>query len=241
MIEVNLIDDGKPVLVDDRTAECGGSFYYTPLRPYDALPLKWCYEQLIRYPAATLIDVGASTGCYTLLAKHHPGLTVYAFEPVPQVHDVLETNVRLNDLGTRVWTYPAGVSNYTGEGMLHSIKAIGGSGVSMVDGTPSLHKDYDNLKVQVVTLDAFCAEFKVAPRFIKIDVEGGEKRVLEGAVNTIDRYKPFLLLEYAQSNADQYGDKVWELVKFVEETGYTWRNPEGLDLWCVHKDWEQLT
>jgi len=239
-IAVNLIEDRLPVLVDDRTATMGGSFYYEPLRPYDGLPLKWVYDELLRYPKATLIDVGAHTGCYTLLAKHHPDMTVYAFEPVPLTHEVLQANIALNGLSHKVYDYQAGVSNYNGEGTLHSIKNVGGSGVSLVDGTPAYHKDYDNLPVQVITLDSFCKEFNVAPHCIKVDTEGGEKFVLEGAAETIQRYHPFLMVEYSQENANQYGYASNEVVAMIEAWGYTWRNPEGMDLWCVHKEWENI-
>ncbi len=240
-ITVNLIGDGFPVLVDDLTAQLGGSFYYEPLRPYSPLPLKWCYDQLIKYSKATLIDVGASTGCFTLLAAHHPDLRVHAFEPVPLTCEVLRKNVDLNGLYPKVDVHQAGVSNYDGMATLHSIRSIGGSGVSMVNGTPAWHKAVDDSEITVVTLDQYCQTFNIAPRFIKIDTEGGEKFVLEGARQTIAEYHPFLLLEYSQENADQYGYAVNDLVKFVEEAGYTWVNPEGMDLWCVHREWEKLT
>lgn len=239
-IPVNLIGDGCPVVVDDRSAELGGSFYYEPLRPYSPLPLKWCYEQLMLFPKATLIDVGASTGCFSLLAKHHPDLTVYAFEPVSLTYRVLLENIYLNDLMHKVEPYRSGVSNYDGTGILHSIKNIGGSGVSMVDGKPAWHKDCDDLPIEVVTLDTFCAQHKVVPTFIKIDTEGNEKAVLLGAAATIQKYHPFLLFETSAENTDQYGYNPHELVKLVEDWGYQWRSPEGLDLWCVHKEWESL-
>lgn len=240
-ITVNLIGDTLPVLVDDQTDKLGGAFYYEPLRPYSPLPLKWCYEQLIRYPKATLIDVGASTGCYTLLAKYHPDLTVHAFEPVPLTSGVLRENVYLNQLDSKVVVSRLGVSNYSGEGVLHSIKDLGGSGVSMVNGTPAYHKDCEDLPVRVVTLDDYCATFKVVPTFIKIDTEGGEKFVLEGALETIQRHHPFLLVEYSQENANQYGYPSNTIILMLEDLGYTWTNPEGTDLWCVHKEWEAIT
>jgi hypothetical protein len=39
------------------------------LQPIQPLPLRWCFDQLIRYPKATLIDVGANTGSFTLMIK----------------------------------------------------------------------------------------------------------------------------------------------------------------------------
>jgi FkbM family methyltransferase len=241
-IEVALFNDTRMVTVDDRTALMGGSFYMQPhLQPYSPLPLRWCFDQLIKYPKATLIDVGANTGSFTLMAKHHPGLTVHAFEPVELAYRVLGENIHLNDLLPQVVSNRMAVSNYNGVGVLHTVHDIGGLGVSMVNGSPAWHKAVDDSPISVCKLDTYCREHGVEPRFIKIDTEGAEKYVLEGAQEIIQKYHPFLLFEYSQENANQYGYPVHEMVKMVEEWGYTWSAPEGMDLWCVHKQWEALT
>lgn len=241
-IEVALFNDTRMVTVDDRTALMGGSFYLSPhLQPYSPLPLRWCFDQVIKYPKATLIDVGANTGCFTLMAKHHPDLTVHAFEPVDLAYRVLGENVYLNDLIDKVVINRMAVSNYNGQGVLHTIKDIGGLGVSMVDGAPAYHKDVNDTAIEVVTLDRYCEWYNVVPTFIKSDTEGAEKFVLEGAQGIIGKYHPFLLFEYSQENANQYGYPVHELITMIEDWGYTWVAPEGLDIWAVHKDWENMT
>lgn len=89
-IPVAILNDTRTVLCDERTGSLGGSFYENPhLQPYSPLPLRWCFDQLIRYEHATLIDVGASTGAFTLLSALHPDLTVHAFEPVDLARRVL--------------------------------------------------------------------------------------------------------------------------------------------------------
>lgn len=241
-IEVALFNDTRMVTVDDRTALMGGSFYMQPhLQPYSPLPLRWCFDQVIKYPKATLIDVGANTGSFTLMAKHHPGLTVHAFEPTELGFRVLNENIFLNDLQLQVTANRVAVGNYNGEATLHTIRDIGGLGVSMVNGSPAWHKAVDDSPVEMVTLDTYCAGRGIEPRFIKIDTEGAEKYVLEGSQAIIEKYHPFLLFEYSQENANQYGYAVHELVKMVEDWGYMWSAPEGQDLWCVHRDWENLT
>lgn len=239
-IPVNLIGDGLPVVVDDRTAQLGGAFYYDPLRPYSPLPMKWAYEQLIRYPKVTLIDVGASTGCYTLLAKHHPDMTVYAFEPVPLTYEVLKANIELNGLSRKVYDYQAGISNYDGEGVVHVVTADGGKGVSIVNGTPAVHKVTEAVPIQVAMLDTICDQWGIVPTVIKIDTEGGEKLVLQGAEATIKKYHPFILTEYSVENAYQFGYGADEIIGLLESWGYVWTNPEGTDLWCVHREWESI-
>ena len=239
---VNLLGDSHPVFLDDRSALLGGSFYLNPdLQPYSPLPLRWAYDQLIRYPKAVLIDCGASSGCFTLLSRHHPNLEVYAFEPVDLTYRVLEANVYLNGLNDKVHLYQMGVSNYDGKGILHTVIADGGKGVSIVDGTPAYHKAVEDSEIEVVTIDSFCALHDIVPTMIKIDTEGQEKFVLEGAQETIEKYKPFLLFEYSAENADQYGIKVSDMILMIEAWGYTWSNPETTDIWAVPIGWEKLT
>lgn len=237
---VNLLGDEKPVFVDPRTGGLGGSFYENPhLQPYAPLPLKWAFEQLIRYERATLLDVGASTGCFSLLSRHHPDLRVWAFEPVVLTYEVLTENIKLNGLEDRVKSFRLGISNYNGVGTLHTIIADGGKGVSMVDGEPSYHKAVENSEIDMVTIDAFCALHGIIPTMIKIDCEGSELQVLQGAVETIKQYHPFILAEYAEENAWQYRYHANEMIPFLEELGYFWTMPES-DLLCVHRNWQDI-
>lgn len=244
MLTTYLLGDNLPykLLVDDRTALLGGAFELgTPIRPYSPLPLRWAWDQLIRYPKAVLLDVGASTGCYSLLAKCHPDLTVYSFEPVALSYAVLKENVYLNELAGKVHTYNMAVSDYNGTGTLHTVIADGGKGVSIVDGRPAYHKVVSDSQIDVVTIDTFCQQHNIAPTMLKIDVEGNEKAVLRGAKETIEKYHPFILTEYSWENAEQFEGGVSDIVVMLEEWGYVWSNPESTDLWCVHRNWETET
>ena len=50
--------------------------------------------------------------------------------------------------------------------------------------------------VKTTTIDEYCTENRVVPDGIKIDVEGAERLVIEGGQQTIDRYAPWILLEF---------------------------------------------
>lgn len=239
-IPVALLNDTRIVLCDERTGGLGGSFYNNPhLQPYSPLPLRWCFDQLIRYEHATLIDVGASTGCFTLLSALHPDLTVHAFEPVDLTRRVLGENVYLNDLIEKVVVNRLGVSNYDGVGTMHVVNDEGGLGVSILNGEPAYHKKTHEVQIPVVTLDTYCEQYSVKPTFIKIDVEGQEKWVLEGARKTIEKYKPFLLYEYSQENCNQFGITARDTIEMIESWGYTWVS-DGIDVQAVPHNWETI-
>lgn len=238
-IEAQLFDD-KFVKVDDRTALLGGSFYFEPLRAYSPLPLRWCWDQLIRYPSATLIDIGASTGCYTLLSAHHPDLWVHSFEPVPLTNRVLCENVYLNGLQDKVTVNQCAVSDYDGTGTMNIVVSDGGKGVSIFGGLPAWHKVTEPLEVDVVTIDSYCEKYAIVPSMIKSDCEGLDELVLKGAAATIQKHHPFLLFEYSQENADQFGLTASATIEMIESWGYTWLNPEGTDIFAVPVGWEEL-
>lgn len=237
-IIVNLIDDSLPVIVDDRTAGLGGSFFYEPLRPYSPTPLKWAWDKLKDMDSPVLFDVGASTGCYTLLAAHHPTMRVYAFEPVPKTAEVLRANVRLNGLEDRARVFECGISNYNGVGIIHCVIPEGGSGVSCLDGVPREDKTCIDLHVPVITLDTLFAEVSnqsIIPSFIKIDVEGGEKQVLEGAGYIISHHHSYVIAEYEPQNTSQYGYNPEWITNFLTDMGYEYINPEGNDIFATWK------
>lgn len=241
MIEVDLLSDGRTVLLDDRTAQLGGSFHGNPLQVYSPAPLQWAYEQLSKQTSPVLLDVGASTGCYALLAALIPELTVWAFEPAPLTYQVLKENIRSNELQKRVNYYPIAISNYEGFGVAHIPVADNQKGIAIVDGTPASHKATEPVPVRVVTLDGFCRRNSVEPTLIKVDCEGGELYVLKGASGIIEKYRPMIIAEYSQENCNQYGLQASALTDLLESWGYIWSNPTGTDILAIPPKWDVIT
>ena len=141
-------------------------------------------------PGAVAFDIGANVGAYSLALGHWVGRggRVFAFEPSPLEYDGLCEHIRLNDLADRVTpvqsavgadvaTLPFIVEPTAGEGRL---AAVGSARATVT--------------VPVTTVDAFCAEGRVVPDFIKVDVEGAELDVLRGARDTIARTRGRLAL-----------------------------------------------
>lgn len=138
------------------------------------------FRQLLA-PGDIVIDVGAHVGYYTLLAARQvgPAGRVYAFECEPQNYELLVKNIELNSLG---WVVPVqkAVSNRVGTGRLT---------LDRQSGWHSLHLTPDSvgsLLVETTTLDEFLAQ--TADRhcaLLKIDAQGAEAAVLEGAQNLL--------------------------------------------------------
>ena len=80
------------------------------------------------------------------------------------------------------------------------------------------------------TIDSF--NFGVVD-FIKIDVEGDERAVLQGAVNTLDKHKPVVVLEQNHST-EQYGKgKYGDAVHWLEKNSYKIIDYDGIDDWIM--------
>lgn len=136
-------------------------------------------------PGATVLDVGAHVGYYTLLSAVLAGPTgrVVAFEPSPENAAFLLRHVRINRL-ENVRVEQAAVSDRAGTARFGS-----GSG----SGTGHL-AEAGELTVRTVTVDEVCAEHGLSPDAIKIDVEGAEASVLRGARETLAGARPVVFL-----------------------------------------------
>ncbi|HEX8433225.1 MAG TPA: FkbM family methyltransferase [Longimicrobium sp.] len=142
------------------------------------------FERHVR-PGHTVLDVGAHVGYYTLLSAvlAGPGGAVWSFEPNPRNARFLRSHAEINGLrAVRVTEAAVAASDGTA-------RFDFGSG----SGTGHL-ATAGEIEVRTVRLDGFCAENGIAPAVIKIDVEGAETDVLEGARDTLARYRPVIFL-----------------------------------------------
>jgi FkbM family methyltransferase len=150
------------------------------------------YEKRIRfekkiYKGAIVYDIGAHAGYYTLLASvlvGEKGL-VFAFEPLPANLVYLRKHIEINHC-TNVIIKPVavfdkpGVMSFRQKGNFNSESCLSYSG---------------DIQVKVVNLDSLISADEIPPAdFIKIDVEGSELEILEGAKFFLENYSPTLFL-----------------------------------------------
>lgn len=129
----------------------------------------------------TVLDIGAHIGYYSLLASRLVGKEgrVYAFEPSPESYDLLLQNLELNDV-TNAKPVQRAVSDKTGITELYLSRD------SLASNTTSrAFPDWQPIEVQCVRLDTALKDVPVD--FIKMDIEGGETRALNGMLNILER------------------------------------------------------
>jgi len=149
---------------------------------YDALQVQLLSTQLSE--GDTVIDVGAHSGELSILMAAlcgHSGQVV-AFEPDPYAREMLIRNLALNPDITRPMVEAYACSDTEGEATLYSHG--GGSNSSLVRSGVGLSvaDNSEKICVPTVTLDAYIAAHNLKePRWVKIDTEGAEIRILKGS------------------------------------------------------------
>lgn len=128
---------------------------------------------------------------------------MWAFEPDPTNARHLREHVRLNEAGN-VHVEEAAVAVDDG-----SARFGGGSG----SGTGRLTGTGD-LVVRTVALDSFCQEHGIEPTAMKVDVEGAEAGVIEGARETLRRARPVIFLSTHGPEAHHHS------IGLLRELGY---------------------
>jgi FkbM family methyltransferase len=148
---------------------------------------------------AVVLDVGANIGSMTLqFARMVPKGHVYAFEPTNYAYAKMIRNLALNqELAKRITPVKSFVSSRT-----ETISSINAYASWKVDGTPSIkHPLHGGIfqpaeSTPSMTLDDFCGMQKLSNvDLIKIDTDGHELPVLEGASETIKKFRPHIVFE----------------------------------------------
>ncbi|MCU1376264.1 MAG: hypothetical protein JWO68_3550 [Actinomycetia bacterium] len=143
-------------------------------------------------PDAVCLDIGANIGVVAVfLGRHCPDGVVHAFEPGQETGRYLAANIAANGL-ENVVVHPLGLYDQDGTLVLnYNEHHPGGAFISDTEAT-----DGDQESIAVRTLDSWAAEVGLDRLdVVKMDVEGAELRVLAGAVDTLRRFRPKLILE----------------------------------------------
>jgi FkbM family methyltransferase len=179
-------------------------------------------------PGQTFIDIGANLGLYTIFAakKVGPCGTVVAIEPSSREFARLKANVELNEL-SNVRVLRVATSNHSGEAdLLVAEEAHSGHNTLGDFGYPIMARGKE--RVRAMRLDEIVRELGLTRvDVVKIDVEGAEYATLQGAADTVERFKPIILLEVsdrALRHQGASGSQVWD---FLLWKGYSINSFDG--------------
>jgi FkbM family methyltransferase len=182
----------------------------------------------------TILDIGAQSGCFTLLSKFYPKTLWYSFEPDSWNCTLLRQNLELNQIKNVIVSEDA-LSDRVGESNLKICHSHRGLNTLGENPTRFTGDDYYDYLVKTNTIDNLFLDTKID--LIKIDTEGSEYNIIIGGIETIKKYKPKILLEYYDQNLQQCGRTLDELNSLIQEINYEiiW-GYEGSNVIIQHKD-----
>lgn len=176
-------------------------------------------------PGDHVVDVGGNIGYFTALFAAMVGSTgrVDVFEPVPANLSYLRRNVAALD---NVEVVECALSDDVGEADFF-VEHLTGQNSSLVGDYAPLQRNSVKAGVAprvekvVVATDTLDHRYARTDRldFVKIDVEGGELRVLRGGLDALRRLRPILLLEISMNHE--------EIACILQQAGYVLTSPVG--------------
>ena len=164
-------------------------------------------------PGDTVLDVGGHFGYVSLLCRHLAGEEgrVIAFEPTPSTFAILSENLSRYRNAEAI---NVGMGRTPGELSIRDYGLRFCAWNTLADDTrmpdvlagvePALHQ------VKIVCLDDVVAERGIAPDFIKVDAENFEYDVIAGAMDSIRRHQPTVLLETGSESSLRAGELLLE-------------------------------
>jgi len=159
-------------------------------------------------PGDIVFDIGSNIGLFTTMMSTGVGDTgkVYAFEPNPPAYKDLNRILKLNQM-YNVDTYEFAVSDANGMVSFNQINSGDvsreGSGIVRDSDLVTSNPQISIITVPSISLDYIVNLKNVQPTLLKIDVEGAEWFVVEGAKETLEKYKPKIVMEF---HADPQGN-----------------------------------
>jgi FkbM family methyltransferase len=159
------------------------------------------------------VDVGANVGAYSILAASLPGTRCIAFEPASDTYQLLLENVQLNNYASRVTTHRIAIGNEDGETLLTAALDTVNHVASATDAGVAQES------VPLRRLDTVLATER--PAVIKIDVEGYETHVIEGAIETLRDHSLMSVVLEMNGSGLRYGLDEERLDEALLAQGFT--------------------
>ncbi len=230
--------DGKEVEIDKNCLSIGNSWinHKGKIYAYDYKLVEFFYNQIT--DNSVVLDVGASSGNFSLIAKFKPDCWFHCFEPLLEVRDLLIKNRKLNKINTdKMKIYYYALMDYRTASEAVDIKIPRNKkemGLSSL-GNPLRFSEWDTRKIHTQELDNLYSLHSIKKiDFIKVDIEGAELQFLKGAFNRLKSNMPAMLIEYNETNFNQFGYTKANLIDYLKQIGYTnFENVGREDLWVT--------
>lgn len=165
----------------------------------------------------TMIDAGANTGWFSInFALSYPSADIHSFEPVSETYNSLLTNIKLNKVNN-ISPIQIGLSDNVSIKKFYYDKGLSGN-ASLVNHNISKSISF---YVNLTKIDNYCKTNMITPDFIKIDVEGAELLVINGAIQEITNNHPILYVEMLRKWSSRFNYHPNDIIELLNKLGYS--------------------
>jgi FkbM family methyltransferase len=154
-----------------------------------------------------IFDVGGCYGDTALIFSNFTNQNVYVFEPIINNYNYLKETIELNNLTGKIIPEKLALGSVIGqEEIVGNLSHLGASHLGAIQD--SMLNDLDDNSnfseiINIDTLDNYCIKNNINNiGLISVDIEGAEQLFLSGAVNTIKKFKPILLISIYHNPED---------------------------------------
>jgi len=166
-----------------------------------------------------LLDIGANTGSYCFMPLIFNNFKCHAYEPVNHIYNKLKENIDLNNCNDKIEHFNIGISNKN-ENKLINLSSNDQGGINNYGTNPKFFrphiKKFNKTQNTVVkSLDTLYENTFNIISYLKIDTEGYEFFVLDGAKNLIKKFRPIIQMEWNECNMKQCDIKYTDLIGLI--------------------------
>jgi FkbM family methyltransferase len=171
------------------------------------------------------VDVGANVGIHTIYSGRvmQRAGQILCFEPNPIVFDNLRKNIQINGMSDTAKSHRIALSNNSGKASFSSMENNHRVGALCVEGQENFGKD--TYEVDTATLDSYLDTSSSKRHVIKIDVEGTEHLVLEGAHLSLEGIEDLHII--FELNNFERNEMACRALDILSEAGFVFRNYES--------------
>ena len=200
------------------------------LRPVADQDDAWLFHLTGKFNS--IFDIGANIGYTALMAKvQGAGKRLLMADPNPEALSLAAKNLILNDLATSCDFVTAFVGDADGEKIRFWTANEGAAGSMYKGHSETAAAAGLSMMVPTVTLDTLVEKVGWTPEFVKIDVEGAEAKVLEGAKKLAIHNRPWFLVEMHSPPELPMVDNANLILKWASHTRYSvWYMRDGVQL-----------
>ena len=173
-----------------------------------------------------IINIGANIGLFAIhLAKVFPSKKIIAIEPNPEAYSLLVKNIPVNNCSGSITAINVCVSDVSGKLSFSIIP--GKSEYSSISGI--VHKSVEQeiqkiIEVESKQLKEIVLDKKVS--LIFMDVEGAEKKIIDGSIDILLKDKPIIVCECNNELLKKFDSTSLELVSILEKLNYNVTNAD---------------